>query len=120
MVFKEDPDNKDGFQNMVSHIFSTLDICEESTIYVTLQVLFASDFPLAFRMPIKQDFAGSGMREHMLENMEQWKLDMDFGSRDGFVMADNNSTLNEMQIIGASEHWKAMRQLFPLSFWLNY
>ncbi|KAF9583790.1 hypothetical protein BGW38_008540 [Lunasporangiospora selenospora] len=120
VAFKENPDDPDGYQNVV---------------------FFAAHFPIKFDRyeppaPLSQEELArlqreqgghsghssrpSIMRDWILTSFEDWPLSTPYDPSKGELILDRNNTLNAMQFIGAEDHWHAMRSLFPVDFWLNY
>ncbi|KAF9080750.1 hypothetical protein BGX23_001733 [Mortierella sp. AD031] len=122
VAFKESPEDGDAYQNIV---------------------FFAAQFPIEFEAynppsyPTQEEIdfwrkqhqegghsghalRPSDMRDWVLGSFQDWALTTPYDPTKGELILDRNNTLNGMQRMGAEDHWRAMRSLFPLDFWINY
>ncbi|RUP17956.1 S-adenosyl-L-methionine-dependent methyltransferase, partial [Jimgerdemannia flammicorona] len=129
--FREPPtsssESAEAFDNMVrmlpfhsaNHIQKTKTICRTSR-----HVFFASVKPLAFRRTIEGDYLGSAMRRHLLPRLTMYPVRLNLPKADISVppkiVSDKENPLAELQMPLAVEHWRVMREVFPVGFWVNY
>ncbi|KAF9896083.1 hypothetical protein BX616_008174, partial [Lobosporangium transversale] len=117
--FKESPEEPEAYQNMV---FFASQIPIEFDQYVP------PPFPSQEELERLQKAGGhidhalrpSVMRDWILSSFQDWPLSTPFDASKGELILDRNNTLNAMQKLGAEDHWRAMRSLLPLDFWVNY
>ncbi|KAL1921313.1 uncharacterized protein VTP21DRAFT_11029 [Calcarisporiella thermophila] len=108
--------------NTIKHVFEHV-LCfregpSQGEDQVQNMVFFASRKPISFRSPTYDDFLESGMRQHMLTEFKNWAVDIKFNTSQ--VITDRDNPLPALQLGSAYEHWRVMRENFPISFWLNY
>ncbi|RUS13632.1 S-adenosyl-L-methionine-dependent methyltransferase [Endogone sp. FLAS-F59071] len=91
-------------------------------------VFFASTKPLTFRAATEQDYLGSTMRRQLLSQLTAHSvflnlLAMNPGSETTTspkIATDSVNLLAGSQVPVAIDHWRIMREVFPVGFWLNY
>ncbi|KAI1314309.1 hypothetical protein EDD11_002293 [Mortierella claussenii] len=117
--FKESPEEPDAYQNMV--FFA-------SQIPIEFDQYTPPPFPSEQEMERLKQQGGhidhalrpSVMRDWVLGSFQDWPLSTPYDASVGELILDRNNTLNQMQRLGAEDHWHAMRSLLPLDFWVNY
>ncbi|RKP06711.1 S-adenosyl-L-methionine-dependent methyltransferase [Thamnocephalis sphaerospora] len=85
-------------------------------------VFIASALPIELRDWEEGDYLDGDMRYFAFTKMAECKLaDPDANMlATASVVTDANNPLDTWQWLTASEHWKTMRSVLPLTFWLNY
>ncbi|ORX73741.1 hypothetical protein DL89DRAFT_263760 [Linderina pennispora] len=90
---------------------------------LTNMMFFASNSPLEFDISHKvlRAMDQYTIRSNMLSKMEEREINIDAAYADDVKpITDQWNPLPQWQVGSAIAHWKAMRDLFPTEYWLNY
>ncbi|KAJ1958831.1 hypothetical protein EC988_000050 [Linderina pennispora] len=90
---------------------------------LTNMMFFASNGPLEFDISHKvlRAMDQYTIRSIMLSKMEEQEINIDAAYADDVKpITDQWNPLPQWQVGSAIAHWKAMRDLFPTEYWLNY
>ncbi|KAJ1939307.1 hypothetical protein FBU59_004166, partial [Linderina macrospora] len=95
----------------------------DDTDTLTNMMFFASNSPLEFDITpnVLHAMDESSIRSRMLAKMEEREINLDAAFADDVQpITDEWNPLPQWQVGSAIAHWKAMRDLFPAEYWLNY
>jgi len=76
--------------------------------------IFCSSSPITFRLPIEDDFQGSGMRQRVLTEFVNHELLFTQGD----ILTDTGQSYSGVD--SALEHWHVIRTVLPAEIWINY
>ncbi|KAJ1960191.1 hypothetical protein GGI12_003940 [Dipsacomyces acuminosporus] len=90
---------------------------------MTNMMFFASDEPIEFDIApeVLSAMGPESIRARMLADMEKNEISLDgYKPEEARAITDEWNPLTEWQFDTAIQHWKAMREMFPSEYWLNY
>ncbi|KAI8324807.1 S-adenosyl-L-methionine-dependent methyltransferase [Martensiomyces pterosporus] len=90
---------------------------------MTNMMFFASPEPVEFDISrdVIEAMGRDSIRARMLVDMEKKEIRTDgYNAEDVRPITDDWNPLPEWQVDTAIQHWKAMREMFPSEYWLNY
>lgn len=86
-------------------------------------IFFASEKPFKFDFPTFDKNEEYSIKSNALSQMPEQKLDLSVVPKYNGVdppFTDYHNPLNALQYTSASVHWKQMKVIFPLEYWMIY